>query len=301
MTPDADGFIWMDDVPSAKPETLHHDFVSVPFTGRSSPVEKGQVLPLIVHRPGQNGPQTRQSGVEQAHQAFVENQIQKWGESSPYTVDWKALHAATELLVDGVISGDVGKVQEALSRHADSQTTVSVRDPYASATDSTAAYVTLPIGVAAAMRAREVAVASGDKLAGAPYKEIASMLLMHGNSPRVALGAHPGPEGGSAVSYTAQGLQLHGDTAGWDSVENRVVSVPLSVLNAIGAAAPLCLVDGAVPEQTTGYIWGEALPKIAERNNMDMIDTQFAAMDESIKRYRARRTAPVASSGFKIK
>lgn len=298
---DNDGFSWADNVASARKEVLHHDFVSLPFTNRSSPIEKGQVLPLIVHRAGANGPQQRQTMVEEKHNEFIEKNILQWGESSPYTIDWTALNAATDLLVDGVISGDVSKVQQALNNHADPNTTVSVRDPMAFGSDADAQYVTLPIGVAAAMRGREVIVASGDKLAGAAFKEIASMLLMHKNTPQISVGSHPDGSG-SAIGYIAPGVKLFGDDAGLEGFEHRVVSVPMSVASAVSAAAPLCMADGNVPAQTDGLVWGETLPKDARNNFMDLIDTQKSAFDESIARFRSRRaTSANQPSAIKIK
>lgn len=295
-TTDNDGFSWFDNVPSARQEKLHHDFVSIPFTNRTSPIEKGQVLPLIVHRAGANGPKQRQTIVEEKHNQFVEKHIKEWGESSPYTIDWNALNAATDLLVDGVISGDVAKVQQALNNHADPNTTVSVRDPMSLTADADAKYVTLPIGVAAAMRGREVALATGDKLANIPFKEIASLLLMHKNTPQISIGVNPDGSGTNAIGYVAPGVKLFGDVAGLEGFENRVVAVPMSVASALSSAAPLCMVDGAVPAATDGLVWGEALPSDARNNFMDLIDTQKSAFDESINRFRSRRATTPTSS-----
>lgn len=301
FTTDNDGFSWADNVPSARKETLHHDYVSMPFTNRTSPVEKGQLLPLIVHRAGANGPQQRQTDVEERHNEFVEKNLLQWGESSPYTIDWNALNAATDLLVDGVISGDVAKVQQALNNHADPNTTVSVRDPMSLTADAEAKYVTLPIGVAAAMRGREVALATGDKLALAPFKEIASMLLMHKNTPQISIGVNPDGSGGNAIGYVAPGVKLFGDAAGLEGFENRVVAVPMSVASVLSGAAPLCMVDGAVPAATDGLVWGEALPRDARNNFMDLIDTQKSAFEESINRFRSRRATSPQVSPLKAK
>lgn len=302
FTTDNEGFAWADNVASARKETLHHDLVSLPFTNRTSPVEKGQVLPLIVHRAGANGPKQRQTVVEERHNEFVEKNLLNWGESSPYTIDWNALNAATDLLVDGVISGDLAKVQQALNNHADPNTTVSVRDPMALSTDADAQYVTVPIGVAAAIRGREVAIANGDKLANAPFKEIATLLLMHNNTPQISIGGNPDGSGGSAIGYVASGIKLYEPNAGLEGFEHRVVAIPMSVSSALGAAAPMCLVDGNVPAQTDGLVWGEALPKDARNNFMDLIDTQKSAFDESIARFRSRRaTSPHVSSILKAK
>lgn len=298
-TKDSDGFEWADNVGSARKETLHHDFVSMPFTKRSSPVEKGQVLPLIVHRAGANGPQQRQTIVEEKHNQFVEKQIMQWGESSPYTIDWNALNAATDMLVDGVISGDINKVRQALSNHADPNTTVSVRDPMALSTDALAQYVTLPIGVAAAIRGREMMVATGDKLSNVPFKEIASILLMYKNTPQVSVGVNPDGSGGNAIGYIAPGVKLYKD-AGSEGFEQRVVAVPMSVASAVSAAAPLCIVDGAVPEATDGLVWGEALPRDARNNFMDLIDPEQVSFEQSLARFRTRRAAISAPSSLKI-
>lgn len=298
-TTDTDGFQWATNVAPARKETLHHDFVSMPFTKRSSPIEKGQVLPLIVHRAGANGPRQRQTMVEEKHNQFVEKKIAQWGESSPHTIDWNALNAATDMLVDGVINGDINKVQQALNNHADPNTTVSVRDPMALSNDETAQYVTLPIGVAAAMRGREMMVATGDKLSNVPFKEIASMLLMHKNTPQVSIGVNPDGSGGSAIGYVAPGVKLHKD-AGTEGFEHRVVAVPMSVASAVSSAAPLCIVDGAVPEATDGLVWGEALPQDASKNFMDLIDPEEVSFDQSLARFRSRRAA-IASSVLKLK
>lgn len=299
-TVDKDGFEWADNVPSARQEKLNNDFVSMPFSGMSSPIEKGNVLPLIVHKAGATGAINRRTDVEGQYQSFVDSQLKQWGETSPHTIDWQALNAAHALLLEGVIEGDAAKVKTALQNHADPNMLVSVRDPNAEASDPFASYVNMPIGVAAVLRGRELAVASGNKLAAAPFKEVAAMLLMDGNTPRISVGNSPDGNG-SAIGYTAFGVKLYGNDAGADSVENRVVNVPMSVRNAVSAAAPMCMVDDKVPAATNGVVWGEDLPKDARNNYMDMIDTKQSSLSDSLERYRLRRAGVGQPSGMKMK
>lgn len=287
---DADGFSWNDDLlnKEEKPQKIEQDYVSMPFTGLRSPLMPGQVLPLIVHEAGAYATPDRQSSLRQNYNAFVEKNTTMWGESSPHHIDWKALNAATHLLVEGVIAGDVNKVQEALQHHADPNMTVAVRDPLALSSDNSAEYVAMPVGVAAVLRGQEVAQSTGNKAAAAPFKEIGALLLMNGQTPRIEVGNNPNGDGGSAISYQAFGVVALGDQAGFDSIETRVVAIPLSVRTALGSVAPMAIVDNNVKPQTNGVVWGEEIPKKAAEY-MDLIDMREAAFTDVLTRFRQRQ------------
>ena len=295
------GVEWFDvDASRASQKWRHTDFVSLPATGLRSPELPGRA-PLIKHEAGANGPVDRQIMVQQRHAQFLEGKIQQWGPCSPYTTDWDALLSATNDLVKGVINGDIGLVRQALANHADPGMTVSVLDPNSLTQDpSHPQYVALPIGVAALLRGKEVATQSGNKADQAPFKEIGQLLLMDGATPRVSVGASPDGVG-SALGYQAFGVKVYGDEAGMESLEHRVVSIPLSVYNLVGAAVPMAMVDNRIEPATNGVVWGEDLPSDARNNYMDLLDPQEDSIKDSIQRFRQRRATASRPSSPKMK
>ena len=295
-TPDDLGIQWFD-VPSAKTPVVQSDFVSMPFTGISSPASASG-LPLIKHEAGSVGRSSRSRGIQKLHTKFMDAKIQEWGPSSPYTVDLQALTSATRQLVSGVISGNIDQVRDALKNHADPAMTVAVLDPNK---DSPSSYISLPLGVAALLRGNELVQQTNDKSALAPFKEIAQLLLMNGSTPNIEVGNAPDGSG-SALSYKAYGVKLYGNEAGMESIETRMVNIPLSVRNLVSAAVPSAMVDNQVTPATDGMVWGEDLPAEARNNYMDLLDPQGDTLKDSIQRYRQRRSEkPSGSSpGFKM-
>ena len=294
-TPDDLGIQWFD-VPSSKAPVVQSDFVSMPFTGMSSPASASG-LPLIKHEAGAVGPSARSRGLQKIHAKFMDAKIQEWGPSSPYTVDLQALTSATRQLVAGVIAGNINQVREALQNHADPTMTVAVLDPNK---DSPSSYVSLPLGVAALLRGNELVQQTNDKAALAPFKEIAQLLLMNGSSPTIEVGNAPDGSG-SALSYKAYGVKLYGDEAGMESIETRVINIPMSVRNLVSAAVPLAMVDNQVTPATDGMVWGEDLPVQARNNYMDLIDPQGDTLKDSIQRYRQRRSEKPGGSSPSFK
>lgn len=294
---DALGVEWFDvEASRLSQKARHTDFVSLPVTGVSSPAAAERPS-LIKHEAGATSDIDRQIVVQQRHMQFVEKKIEQWGPCSAYTTDWDALLSATKDLVNGVVSGDVSLVRQALSRHADPSMTVPVLDPNVSHHTATAPqYVSLPIGVAALLRGKEISAQSGNKADLAPFKEIAQLLLMDGNQSRVTVGVSPDGQG-SALGYKAFGVKVYGNDAGMESVEQRTVSVPLSVCTLVSSVAPASMVDHKVAPSTDGVVWGEDLPSDARNNYMDLLDPQGDSMKDSIQRFRQRRATPSSSPG----
>lgn len=284
------GVEWFD-VESSKRKARLQSFVSAPYTGLSSPTAHGQPFPLIKHEVSAGAPFRKQQKDHQLHQKFIEQKVQTWGPSSAFSVDWNALQSATHSLVDGVIKGDIEKVKRALSNHADPNMTVSVLDPN-NATGTK--YVVVPLGVAALLRGKEVAD-QGNNVAGS-FKEIATMLLTDGTGPRVSVGNHP--QGfGSAIGYHARGMSVDGDNAGADSVEHRVVEIPMFLRTMIGSAVPEAILDGAVADATDGLVWGEEFSASAPKSYLDLVDAQEITVQTKIEEYRHRRARPASIAG----
>lgn len=301
---DNNGFEFFD-VEKSKDEKVHADFVSMPFTGLISSIEKGEVLPLIVHKAGHNGFGLRQEKIQQVYDDLIETQTKKWGESSPWTADWLALNKATNNLVKGVIDGNLNQVKEALQKGADPQMTVEVKDPCALKGQQDSSYVALPIGVASLLRGKEKYASQQDKDVLNNYKEIAHLLLSSQTKCSIEVGNHPDGSGQSALSYKAFGLSLYGSNSGSETLETRVVTIPLSLRTALGSLLPNCLVDDKVTPATEGMVYGEDIPKQARNNYMDLIDPKEISLTNSVEKFRLRQAQKKSvldsKSNFKFK